>query len=220
MRSRWQKWSRRRGALTGKDLLLRCLRGLNIGALRCGCPVDGWRPGEPDDDRLESNHVTGAWVPGWWHEVWIVRLIYGCAVRLKSDAPRRRSANAVVHLARVWSKHVDRHHSDVQGMVVPLFVRFGRHRQHSVGTPPSDNRPRPADRITLQHGGTVEGDDDGRALLANNICGPRGWVCTAAGTTSTRVREVELEVEEQEEREDEEEHQPTVRKHMQTLSVS
>lgn len=193
---------------------------LDIGALRGSRPVNGWRPGEPDDDRLEPDYVTGAWVPGWWHEVWIVRLIDGCAVRLESDAPRRCSANAVVHLARVRSKHVDRHHPNVQRMVVPLFVRFGRHRQHPVGTPPSDDRPRPPDRITLQHGGAVEGDDDGRALLADYVCGSRGWVCTTVGTTSTRVREVELEVEEQEEHEDEEEHQPTVRKHMQTLSVS
>jgi len=68
--------------------LLRRLRGLDVGALRGDRPVDGWRPGEPDDDRLESDYVSGAWVPWWWHQVGIVRLVYGSAVRLESDAPR------------------------------------------------------------------------------------------------------------------------------------
>jgi len=106
-------------------------------------------------------------------------------------------------------------------MVVPLFERFGRHRQHPVGPPPSDERPWPADSVALQHSGAIEGDDDGRALLADNVRGSWGWVCTMAGTTSTRVREVEVEVEvEEEEHEDEEENQPMVQKHMQTSSVS
>ncbi|CAI6354222.1 unnamed protein product [Macrosiphum euphorbiae] len=102
-------------------------------------------------------------------------------------------------------------------MVVPLFERFGCHRQHPVGPPPSDERPWPADCVTLQHSGAIEGDDDGRALLADNIRGSWGRVCMTTGATSTRVREVEVE---EEEHEDEEENQPMVRKHMQTSSVS
>jgi len=94
--------------------LLRRLRGLDVGALRGDRPVDGRRPGEPDDDRLESDHVTGAWVPGWWHQVRIVGLVYSSAVRLEGDAPRGRPTNSIVHLARVRTKYVDCHHPDVQ----------------------------------------------------------------------------------------------------------
>lgn len=186
--------------------MLRRLRGLDVSALRGDRPVDGWRSGEPDDDWLESDHVTSAWVPRWWYQVWVVRLIDGIAVCLEGDAPRRRPSNAVVHLASVRAKNVDRHHPDIQRMVIPLFERLGCHWQHPVSPPPSDDRPRPSDSVTLQHSGAVEGDDDGRALLADNVRGSRGWVWTTTGMTSTRVREVE----EQEEHEDEEEHQPKV----------
>lgn len=101
---RWLQWWRGRGTLTGEDPLLRRLRGLDVGALRGDRPVDGRWPSEPDDDRLESDHVAGAWVPGWWHQVRVVRLVYGSAVSLESDAPRGCPTNAVVYLARVRTK--------------------------------------------------------------------------------------------------------------------
>jgi len=141
---------RGRWALTGEDLLLGRLRGLDFGVLRSGdSSVDGCRPGEPDDDRLESDHVASTRVPGRWHQVRAIWIVVGSAVRLERDAPRRRPADAVVHLARVRAEHVYRHQPDVQRMVIPLFERLGRHRQHPVGAPPSDDRPRPADCVTL-----------------------------------------------------------------------
>lgn len=182
-------------ALTGVDPLLCDLCGLEFGTLRGDRPVDGRRPGEPDDDRLESDNVAGARVPGRWHQVRIVRMIDGSAMRLERDAPRRCPADAVVHLARVRAEHVDRHQPDVQRMVRPLFENVGSHRHHPVGTPPGDERPRPTDRVTVQHGGIVERNDHGRAHLTDNVGGSWVRVCVWARRWA-RAQRVQVEVEE------------------------
>lgn len=177
-----------RVVLTGEDLMLWRLYGLGV-RLRPrrrrngdgrggGHPVDGRRPGELDDDRLEPDHVAGGRVPGRRHQVRVVRLVADRgAVRLERDAPRRRLAQAVVRLARVRAERVDRHQPYDQRVVGPLFEQVGRHRQHPVGPPPRDDGPRPTDRVALQHGGAVQGDDHGRALLADHVGRPGDRVC-------------------------------------------
>lgn len=181
-RQRRRRCRRRRGLDRGVRLLRRPLHrpvngrrpGLDGGGGRLlrssGYPIDGRRPDELDDDRPEPDHVAAGRMPGRRHQVRVVRLAARVpgAVRLERNAPGRGPATAVVRLARVRAEHADRHQTDVQRMVGPLFEHVRVHRQHAVGAPPRDDGPGPADRVTVQRRGAVQRDHHGRALLADH----------------------------------------------------
>lgn len=189
-RAKAMTWNGGRGVgegsvLTGEELLLlgldfRLQRGSDYS---CSCrPVDGRRPGKPDDDRLEPCRVTGARSRRWRYQIRVVRVAAReRAVRSERDAPRRRSALPVVRLARVRAEHVDGDQPHDQRVVLPLFVQIGVHRQHPVGPPPSYDWPRPTDCVAMQRGRAVQRHDNGRALLANYAGRSEDRVCASCG---------------------------------------
>lgn len=132
---------------------------------------------------------------GRWHQVRVVvRPVTGSgpSVRFERDGPRGRAALSVVRLARVRAENVDRHQPNGERADHSLVVHGGRHWQHSVGAPPRDDRPRPAESVALQHGGRVQGGHQGRALLTDHVGRSVDRICARNDGVGPRVNVVAL----------------------------